>query len=123
MQAEQQRLRVWYDEAAALLLTGVTLFLNRNIKQICEQGFGEVADLWMAWRYGSQGATVAANGVGAIMLFKLCQSAKLIQYLDGSSKTHLHGTRGYVPLRSDAASRGTHQGIHLFSCHLLAEHI
>src|SRR6266567_5178386 len=65
MQAEQRKLRVLYHEAATLLLTRVAVFLNRHINQLCEQRFGEMADLWMAWRYGGQGATIAANGVDA----------------------------------------------------------
>ncbi len=123
MQAEQRKLRVLYHEAATLLLTRVAVFLNRHINQFCEQRFGEMADFCMAWRYGGQGATIAANSVDAIMLFKLRQPAKLIQYLDSRSKAHLYGTWRYVPLRSYAASRGTHEGIHLLGCHLLAEHI
>src|SRR5260370_35350393 len=108
-----RKLRVLYHEAATLLLTRVAVFLNRHINQFCEQRFGEMADFWMAWRYGGQRATIAANGGDPITLFKLCQPAKVIQYLDCCAQAHLYGTRRYVPLRSFPASRGTAQAVRL----------
>src|SRR5258706_3852926 len=113
--------RISHNEAALRRFTINAVLMDWQTNQLCEQGFGEPADLWMTWHHSGKRTTITPNGIHPIALFQFCQSTEFIKNVDGYLKARLQVAGRNIPLPSNAASCRTQKGFHLFRRHLLTE--
>src|SRR6266702_3838775 len=98
-----------HDEATADLFTAITLLLNWQTHQFCEQGLGQEADLRMARHHSCQWTTIPPDDVGTVVLFKFCQATERIEDGDRCFEPGIQFSSRGRPLGHQTAARRTQE--------------
>jgi hypothetical protein len=79
---------IWYSEATPWHTVIVTVFLNRHPNQLRQERLGEATHCRMAWCHCGKRATIAADSIMTVTLFKFCHPAEFSKDLDSCLQSH-----------------------------------
>jgi hypothetical protein len=110
-----------HNKAALGSITAGAAFMDWDTNQLCEQGLGQTADLWMARYYSSKRTTITTDSIRPIALFQFCQSTEFIENVNGHLKACLQVAGQHIPLSGKALTCSPQKSFHLFRRHLLTQ--